>query len=100
VDEVLEDDERAIGIVVDPGHAHHGRLWSRREAARSREETLLTDRVHITQELEADHLIGRFVERPPDLGVVVPAVEGRKAIARGDELPRLRAGDRSVGDGV
>ncbi len=91
---MLEHDERPSGVVVDPGHSHDGRLRDGREAARSREEALLADRIQIPQELEADHLIGGLVERSPHLGVLVPPVEGREAVARGDELPRLGVGDR------
>jgi len=100
VDEVLEHDERSVGVVVDPGDPHDRGLFDRREAPCAREEALLVAGIRIAQELEADDLVRRFVERSPDFRGVVTSVEGRKTVARGDELPFLAAGDRSLRDGA
>ena len=85
--EVLVHDEGLPWIFRDSRDLHHRRLLDRGHPAALRKEPLAHRR--ISQELEGDDLLRRFVEGAPDLGLLVRPVKCRQPIAARDELTFL-----------
>ena len=96
MDEMLVDDEGRVRVVMDRGNLHHRRALDRGHTAPRGEKALARRAIVRQQELDGDDLTLGLVERPPDLGLAVAAVEDREAVPRHDEValfegrPRLR----------